>query len=308
MFDPGDIGKEIIVNLTTEALKEPAKQIGSELASLLDLMFTPLKMAKICRDAWLDDYKARILQKYTQIPEDRRISPPLEIVGPAIEASRYFIQKEEMREMFANLVAHACDSQNDHAVHPAFVFFLTQMTPLEAEIIKQLRVKTEVKMGTSISVGNEPKRELSEMSGTGVMHYPERYLPVVNYHLESGTQRRTIYRNVIQVVETEDTNAVSAAISNLVRMGLITTTYTEQLADKTYDWASENKVYNELIQYTKNGYSGKGVTMVAIRGHIMTMGQFDHLTIEKGIIHLTQLGYDFMKCCVIEQEVTVEGQ
>lgn len=175
-------------------------------------------------------------------------------------------------------------------------------------IIKQFRVKAEFKIGASISTGNEPKRELPEMSGTGIMYYPERYLPIVNYHLESGTQRRTIYRDMIQTAETEDINAVSAAISNLVRMGLIVTTYTEKLTDKTYNWAAQNKIHDELIQYTKEGYSGKGVAMVAIRGHMMTMGQFDRLTIEKGIAHLTQLGYDFMKCCVIEQEVTIEGQ
>lgn len=42
------------------ALKEPAEEIGSGLATLLNLLFTPLQMAQSCRDAWLEDFEARV--------------------------------------------------------------------------------------------------------------------------------------------------------------------------------------------------------------------------------------------------------
>lgn len=301
-----DIGKQIIVEVAKEALAEPAKEIGNELADLLRILFTPLQMAKICRDAWLEDYKARILRKYSQIPESRKITPPLQIVGPAIEASRYFIQEETMRELFANLIAHSCDSKNAQVVHPAFVSFLTQMTPLEAELLQLFRAKTEFKIGMSISVGNTTITEEPSLHNTGIMHYPERYLPIVNYHLDSGSKRRTIYRNIMQIPKQKDINAISASISNLVRMGLIETTYTEALPESSYAWASQNAIHDQLIQCTKDGCSGTGVTIIPIRGNMLIHGTFDRLTIEKGIVHLTQLGFDFTKCCVIEQEVTTD--
>ncbi len=58
-----ELGREIIVGVAKEALKEPAKEIGSQIADLLRILFTPLQMAKICRDAWLEDFRTRTLKK-----------------------------------------------------------------------------------------------------------------------------------------------------------------------------------------------------------------------------------------------------
>lgn len=297
-----DLGRQIVVEVAKEALKEPAKEVGSEIADLLRILFTPLQMAKIFRDAWLDDFKARILKKFEQIPIDRQISPPLEVIGPAIESSRYFIQQERMREYFANLIAHSCDSETVQAIHPAFVFFLTQMTSLDAEIIQLFRIEAEVKIG--LSVGNRPDHPAPVMNGTGIKHYPERFLPVVNYNLIHGTEMRTIYRNVLELSEMSNVDAVSASIANLMRMGLIDVNYARNLATSSYAWAFQNSIHNELFRYTKAGRRPEGgFTMRVIRGTPLVEGTFDQLTIEKGVAHLTQLGYDFYKCCILEQDV-----
>lgn len=301
-----DLGRQIIVEVAKEALKEPAKEIGSEIADLLRILFTPLQMAKIFRDAWLDDFKSKILKKFEQIPVDRQVSPPLEIIGPAIEASRYFIQQERMREYFANLIAHSCDSQNAQAIHPAFVFFLTQMTSLDAEIIQLFRVETELKIG--MCVGNRTDYPAPVMNGTGIKHYPERFLPTANYNLIRSTEIKTIYRNVLEISEESNVDAVSASIANLMRMGLIDVNYTQNLAASGYAWTTKNSIYNELFRYTKAGRRAEGgFTMRVIRGTPLVEGAFDQLTIEKGVAHLTQLGYDFYKCCILEQDVVNES-
>lgn len=48
------------------ALEVPAKESGKQLALLIDLIFTPLQVAKIHRDAWLEDYKNELIINFNR--------------------------------------------------------------------------------------------------------------------------------------------------------------------------------------------------------------------------------------------------
>ena len=100
-----------MAHVVDETLTPPAKESGSQLAALVKLICTPLSMLEIYHDAWMKDFERRVAEKFKKIPEDQTQAPPLNIVGPALEASKYHLGVEEMREMFANLVSHACDKK-----------------------------------------------------------------------------------------------------------------------------------------------------------------------------------------------------
>ena len=53
---PNEIEKSL-VEAAGKALDAPAKEAGEQLAKLINLIFTPLEMLKINRDAWLSDYR-----------------------------------------------------------------------------------------------------------------------------------------------------------------------------------------------------------------------------------------------------------
>lgn len=142
---------KILAQTAGQVLEAPAKESGKQLTLLIDLIFTPFQVAKIYKNAWFKDYKKRIYQKFNQIPNDQLKEPPLNIIGPALEASKYYIATEEMREMFANLIVHACDQQMEPTVHPSFINILTQMSSIEASILSSFRPKQELKMGIYIS-------------------------------------------------------------------------------------------------------------------------------------------------------------
>lgn len=46
--------------------------------------------------------------------------------------------------------------------------------------------------------------------------------------------------------------------------------------------------------------------MRAIRGNTFWGGQYNKIQVEKGIVRLTQFGYNFIKVCVLESEVLQE--
>lgn len=298
----GEIEKALAKSVK-QALEEPARESGRQLAQLIDLIFTPLQVAKIGRDAWLKDFKRRIDQKYQQIPDKRLVNLPLNIIGPALEASKYHMETEEMREMFANLVVHACDSEMESAIHPSFVNILTQLSPLEARILSGFRPRTEIRVGVGASING---REITqpELQGTGTYTYPEQVLPIANYYLVKDDKRILVQGNVIISEATNNAEKISAAITNLIRLGLIEVNYQMHISDKAqYDYFFNNELYQTL---QKDINPGDQVYMRAIRGNVLWSGEYDKIHVEKGIVRLTQFGYNFIKVCVIESEIVRE--
>src|SRR5690606_13523981 len=51
------------------------------------------------------NYKKQVAQKIIEIDENNLQEPPISVVGPALEASRFYIEEQELREMFANVIA-----------------------------------------------------------------------------------------------------------------------------------------------------------------------------------------------------------
>lgn len=80
-------------------------------------------------------YKNSIAHKLLEIPEENLQEPPLSIVGPALEASKYYIEEEELREMFANVIASSMDSSKSENVHPSFIEIIKQLSPRDAKNI-----------------------------------------------------------------------------------------------------------------------------------------------------------------------------
>ena len=286
-----------------QALEAPAKEAGKQIAQLIDLIFTPVQALKIWQEAWLNDFKQKVDQKYQQIPDDRLVAPPLNIIGPALEASKYYMATEKMREMFANLVAHACDSEMKSAIHPSFVNILAQISPLEASILSGFRPKKEFRLGMSISLNGKEIPQV-EPQGTGLFSYPEQVLPIVNYYLAKGDARLLVQSNVIKSDITNNTEEIAAAITNLIRLGLIETSYQMHISDEAqYSDFFNNDLY-QTLQTDIN--PGNKVFMRAIRGNTFWGGQYNKIQVEKGIVRLTQFGYNFMKVCVLESEVFME--
>lgn len=59
------------------------------------------------------------------------------VAVPIVEAMRYTSHKEELREMFTNLLGAAMNADSIDA-HPAFVDIIKQLSPDEGKIIKYL--------------------------------------------------------------------------------------------------------------------------------------------------------------------------
>jgi hypothetical protein len=69
------------------------------------------------------------------VPGDRIQTPDPNIAGPALEALRFAGPQENLRELYANLLATAMDRDTARRAHPAFVEVIKQLAPDEARIL-----------------------------------------------------------------------------------------------------------------------------------------------------------------------------
>lgn len=78
--------------------------------------------------------KSEIFKQVTEIPDRYLQEPPISILGPAIEASKFYIDEEEIRKMFANLISSSLDQRKNPIIHHSFVEIIKQMSPNDAKL------------------------------------------------------------------------------------------------------------------------------------------------------------------------------
>jgi len=78
----------------------------------------------------------RVAEKLSAIPPENIVPPRPEVAGPALEALRYAGHDENLRELFANLLATSMDASTAATAHPGFVEILKNLSPDEALVAR----------------------------------------------------------------------------------------------------------------------------------------------------------------------------
>lgn len=138
-----------LVNVETPACLDKAIEKLSEgpLQTLADLWYLSIgepislrvEKRKLKHDQALAQFHESIMGKAQQIPPEKRIEPPTQVAGQALEDSKFCIEADNLREMFANLIANSMNVDYAEKVHPSFSKIIQQMSPLDAQMIQLFR-------------------------------------------------------------------------------------------------------------------------------------------------------------------------
>lgn len=195
-------------------------------------------------------YKNSIAEKIHNISEGNLQEPPMSIVGPALEASKYYIEEEVLREMFANVIAASMDKTKSEGVHHSFVEIIKQLSPRDA-------------------------RNISEFKN--IDHFP-----IVNYAARRSTGEsyellRPLVFSPLNSFEIDERDFPS--ISNLIRLGLLNSTFERYLIESPYyAFYSNSTLFHSLNDsINKND---------------------NNLEVNNGVISITPLGREFVKICL----------
>jgi len=89
------------------------------------------------------EYNLAVTKKILELklqgtPVDHIITPPSYVAVPALQAISYCMDDDELRDMFAELLAHAMDKETVDNVHPTYVEIIKQMSPYDAIVFRKL--------------------------------------------------------------------------------------------------------------------------------------------------------------------------
>jgi hypothetical protein len=180
--------KEIYNDAGSPAAKQTG-QLLSDLVKTIQLALVPVQFL----GAYQDRIRSFIDKSVRQVPEEKRIAPPPQILGPVLERIRYEPTDTPIEEMFQNLLSSSMNEDVAAKAHPAFPLIISQLSADEARLLKQLSMRTFLFERLSVW-DNEAnayaqddriiKNELKNDMPAGVLNAPQN-LSIYVDHLEN---------------------------------------------------------------------------------------------------------------------------
>lgn len=137
----GGIGEAIqtVPELYQDAFQPTVQEAGKLLARIpraINAAFSGLDKWILNKEYSIDETKKLLAQKLENVDPDKIVEPEAYVAVPAIQAISYSMNSDELRDLYANLLAKAMNSDTKDLVHPSFVEIIKQMSPLDATIFK----------------------------------------------------------------------------------------------------------------------------------------------------------------------------
>lgn len=241
----------------------------------------------------VEKFRAEIQEKSDNIPEENSIEPDLYVIGSVLEAAKYRINKDEIRDAFSNLIVSTMDSSKADYVHASFPDIIKSLEPLDAKILQYLYRSGDETISKI--------RETFDKDGGFIDVYSHIYLTNL---------------------ELQDNSLIAPSIDNLIRLGLISVDYeTFKHNDELYDKHRNNPLLLEyknekekIRKYNQNildSINSNPKIVDKDTNRLLSIEEIDiikkqiekeltstKIDIVKGKISLTDLGLNLCKACV----------
>ena len=146
---PEELGKELLVEsakaVAVEGYNDTLKPTLESIGNIIALPFQAIDAALAKPKLWVAEKqynfeKTRELLAYKMkdVSEEKIVPPESYVAVPALQQISYCFDSDELREMYANLLASSMNIDTKYDVHPSFVDIIKQLTPDEAKLLKKL--------------------------------------------------------------------------------------------------------------------------------------------------------------------------
>ncbi|MUG44937.1 DUF4393 domain-containing protein [Paenibacillus woosongensis] len=249
--------------LAYNALEKPTTELGEGLGNLFWLVFSPIHAARASLEPRIKQFRQNLENKLSTIPPENLVESPLNIAGPALEAAKYYIEHESIREMFAKLIASSMDNRIQNRAHPSFIEIIKQLSPFDAENL-QFLFDNQGKFGI-INIDVDTKHPATKRRGS-----------------------TTVAFNTLPFPKLDATNQSSylASIENLERLKIIEITYERYyLEDLKYKIFETHQFCQAVRDMIGSAVMSDGSEIISIQD-------------KKGIWEFTSFGKNFTRCCL----------
>lgn len=135
-----DLIPDSVDNAVKNITDKPTQNMGTTLADIWYLVFGDISQAaekrKLKYSYALQEFEKELKEKISKIPEDKLVEPDIQVIAQALEASKYCIEKEELRHMFASLIASSMNQ--DNYIPPILVNIIRYLSPIDSKILNYM--------------------------------------------------------------------------------------------------------------------------------------------------------------------------
>lgn len=143
-----EIAKENAKEVYSDLIKPGASSIGNSLGIICgffeSVILYPLQKTNIKFKYKLAEFSSSLEEKVKNISEEKLQESPMNIMRPTLEALKYNIDEENIREMFLNLLANSMNKDNVNKCHISYVEIVKNLISLDAEILKKIGEETKI--------------------------------------------------------------------------------------------------------------------------------------------------------------------
>lgn len=221
-----DLAKEVAKELAKDVYADAGRPVAKPTGELVGLVPRAIRAALAPVEKWVlqQEYNVaetkKLLEEKLQNTPPELIQPPeAHIAVPALQYISYCMDNEELRDMYANLLANSMNSVVKNGVHPAFVEIIKQLSPDEAKILRYL--------------------------------YEKGVVPIIGLKVHKDTGKHLevfpVFSDVADHCDCEDFMGYERYIDNLSRLGLIMIPDGQHLVDSTlYEPLKKHPVMVEI--------------------------------------------------------------
>ena len=133
--------KAVASDVYKDAFQPALKAAGSIIALPLQIVDAALSGPKLWVTEKQYNYertKELLAEKMKDTPPEKIVPPDNYVAVPALQQISYCFDSDELRDMYANLLAASMHEDKKWEIHPAFVDIIKQLTPDEAKLLKAL--------------------------------------------------------------------------------------------------------------------------------------------------------------------------
>lgn len=205
-----------IDNAVKNITDKPTQNMGTTIADIWYLVFGDISQAaekkKLKLSYALQKFEKELKVDISKIPEDKLAEADIQVIAQALEAAKYCIEKDALRQMFVKLISNSMNKEMATYAHPSFINIINQLSPYDAEILSYIyNFKNNSKLNITIT-NDDLLFALSSLEHQGLIHT----------NIEQMNLTITIHKSVVCVNETINPDIVTQiACVTLTKLGEI---------------------------------------------------------------------------------------
>lgn len=251
-MNENEIISQFIIKLTDKFYNDTLQPSAKEVGYVMERIAHTLRViglvgligdgAVVVENILKEKMEKFLYTSFSKTPKEKRILPDPTIICPVLENVANSFTKENLVQLYSNLLSAAINKDTAEKVHPAFINIISQMTPLDAKLFSRL---------------TNPF-----------------FLAICNTYTEKATTIKSLQNIYLDDEYTEVDTTLSVSMNNLERLGLVyiktnmSTTFASSIHQPTIDRLKKTKYYKDCIRL----YDKKYVHVYSNPGYISELG------------------------------------